>query len=70
VSWIAGFGLRLRLESPTIESRQLPNLADIVAKVQNCSAPIFSSETKVTAIADKYGAKLVSEVASEFVTTK
>jgi hypothetical protein len=41
---------------------------DIVAKVQNCSALIFSSETKFTAVADKYGAKLVSEVASELVT--
>jgi hypothetical protein len=43
-------------------------LADIVAEVQNCSALIFSSETKFTAVADKYGAKLVSEVASELVT--
>jgi hypothetical protein len=42
--------------------------ADFVAKVQNCSPLIYSSETKVTAVADKYGAKLVSEVVSEFVT--
>jgi hypothetical protein len=43
-------------------------LADFVAKVQNCLALILSSETKVTAVADKYSAKLIYEVASEFVT--
>jgi hypothetical protein len=31
-------------------------------------ALIFASETKATAVADKFGAKLVSEVASAFVT--
>jgi hypothetical protein len=45
-----------------------PSRADIVAKVENCSALIFSSESVDTAIADKQGAKLVSEVTSEFVT--
>jgi hypothetical protein len=42
--------------------------ADIVAKVQNGSALIFSSETTVTPIADTSVARSVSEVTNEFVT--